>query len=613
MTRSALFSVFFLTLALIQSPPPLGAISSEATISNQPPDESELDLQTERVIVFKDGYSLIVKRGSAVTDANGEIYTAEVPSSAVLSSFWATPKQGRMISMVAGWTETTENDPREVLCSKMIEVIKANLGRTCSLQLKDKTTLTGKISEVLIQENQTAVPDFLRSTLALDSKSRTSSTYAKPDPSTHLSELVSTIHGTHFVLRTDHGDDLVAANDIARVTISEMKTKLTRTITTTRRTKRLRFLFEKPGERRELLILYFCPGIRWIPTYRIHLAKSGEEEEIASVAMQAEVLNEAEDLEGTNLDLVVGVPNFRFRSSISPLVLESTLRKTLEQAAPTLMNQFSNNSISNANFYHRSEDLPGSGRPLNRESNPVDLPEELTAGRAQDLFVYNLPPLHLKKGERCAIPIFQTEVPYRDVYTWDLHIKRNDIATAPSGSSKDGNSPQALTKNEVWRQVQLVNNTNLPWTTGAAMILIGQQPLAQELLTYTSAGDSCRIPVTISVDTRGQFSEAEIGRDLAALRWDGHTYAKIKQEARLILANRKSTPIDVEIKLRFGGKTDAISDDGVPKLDAYRAEDWQRFRGDPAVNNSTVVRWRSIVAPGAIFRPTVEYHYYTRQ
>ena len=71
-----------------------------------------LDLKTERVIVFKDGYALILKRGVAVTGESGEVYTDEVPDAAVLGSFWATPKEGRMTAMVAGWVEEKQSEER---------------------------------------------------------------------------------------------------------------------------------------------------------------------------------------------------------------------------------------------------------------------------------------------------------------------------------------------------------------------------------------------------------------------------------------------------------------------------------------------------------------------
>ena len=131
-----------------------------------------------------------------------------------------------------------------------------------------------------------------------------------------------------------------------------------------------------------------------------------------------------------------------------------------------------------------------------------------------------MPKLRLAKGERIAVAILSTEVPYRDVYTWDLHVKRKDIEAAPSGSGV--RSPLVLSKNEVWHQIELTNNTKLPWTTGAAMIMQGHQPLGQELLTYTSPKSLVRVPVTVSVDTRGTFGETEISRQLKDLQWDGY-------------------------------------------------------------------------------------------
>ena len=85
------------------------------------------------------------------------------------------------------------------------------------------------------------------------------------------------------------------------------------------------------------------------------------------------------------------------------------------------------------------------------------------------------------------------------------------------------------------------------------MIMEGMQPLAQELLTYTSPGGSVRVPVTVSVDTRGSYEEEEVGRELKALTWERVSYAKISNKATLALANRKDVPVDVEIRLRFGG------------------------------------------------------------
>ena len=234
----------------------------------------------------------------------------------------------------------------------------------------------------------------------------------------------------------------------------------------------------------------------------------------------------------------------------------------------------------------------------------------MTAAAAQELYVYHLPPSSLRKGQRAAMTLFTAQAPYRDVYTWEVRVQREDIATAPSGAGVA--SPLRLAENQVWRQLELSNTGDIPWTTGAAIILQGQQPLAQELLTYTSPKAACRVPVTVAIDVRGSFAEEETGRDLNALTWDGHAYAKIKQRGQLTLSSYKQQPIEAEILLRFGGKAEEVSDGGTVALSPYRAEDWNQYRGSPAVNNGSTVRWKTTLQPGQAFRPTVQSHFYTR-
>ena len=99
-------------------------------LADSTPDDSEasrLDLKTERVCVFKDGYCLILERGTATTDKDGFVFTEEVPDSAVLGSFWAVPDEGKLKSMTAGWVASkskscllyTSPSPRDQRGSRM--------------------------------------------------------------------------------------------------------------------------------------------------------------------------------------------------------------------------------------------------------------------------------------------------------------------------------------------------------------------------------------------------------------------------------------------------------------------------------------------------------------
>jgi hypothetical protein len=553
-------------------------------------NEHELKLKTERVIVFKDGYSLIVKRGSAVTDKEGNMYTEQVPDAAVLGSFWAVPDKGKLKSMLASRETTEEKTVKGVPCTETVEILQANRGKSCKVELEKDDVYSGTIQEVLVRKTSDSVPTVLRATLGL------------PED-TADSEVLSGISGTQFVLRTENGDVLLPIGQVRTLTIHDMKTSLERTVTKKKRPKRLTFRFAEPGKRRDLLVMYFRPGMRWIPTYRIELAGQSEKK-LATVTLQAEILNEAEDFVDVPVDIVVGVPNFRFRDTPSPLILEQTLRRSLQEAAPQLMQQFGNNSMISNQRVSQAPRRAASG------GGSLELPRELTAAGTQDLFVYNLPEIDFKKGQRSAVHIFTASVPYRDVYTWDLHLQRRDIEAAPSGAGV--RSPLVLARNEVWHQLELNNTTDVPWTTGAALIMQGNQPLAQELLTYTSPKMAVRVPVTVSVDTRGTFREEETERKLKALTWDKNTYAKIDKKATLRLQNAKQVPVEAEITFRFGGRFDEISDEGKGTLDAFQKADWRDYRGSAAVNNSSSVRWSTKIQPGEVFAPTVTYHYYAR-
>lgn len=515
-----------------------------------------------------------------------------------------------MLGMRAGWRE--EESTEEVVEAALdnLAILRANQGARCELVTTHDEELSGVIREVLVKETVATVANAAAN-LQRPHQHWARGGFGLPQPPAGaglvqpISTTTTSVSGSHFVLRTEDGDHLLAVGAVRSLTISEMKTETARTVTRKTRSKRLTFRFTGAGKKHEITMMYFRPGVRWIPTYRIDLP--ADDKKIAEVSLQAEILNEAEDLIEVPIDIVVGVPNFRFKTTPSPLALESVMRNTLAQAEPMLMGQM-RNDFSNASYASRSSEFRRAGAAA--AGGEVKLPGELTGSGAQDLFVYSLPNIRLRKGDRAAVSIFKAEVPYRDVYTWDLHLKRSDIATAPSAAGVE--SPLKIATNKVWHQIELTNTTKMPWTTGAAMIMQGQQPLAQELLTYTSPQDACRVPVTVSVETRGTFSEEEVGRQLKALVWDGHHYAKIDNRASFHLCNNKASPIEVEISVAFGGRATRASHEGAVTLLAFNAEDWENYRGRPAANNSSLVKWKIVLGPGETFEPEIDYSFHAR-
>src|ERR1043165_3820058 len=74
-----------------------------------PAAPGSLTLTTERVVIFKDGYGLFVKKASAVAATHGLVVPQQVPGAAVLGCCWAT-SNNKVLAMRAEWDE--RNDER---------------------------------------------------------------------------------------------------------------------------------------------------------------------------------------------------------------------------------------------------------------------------------------------------------------------------------------------------------------------------------------------------------------------------------------------------------------------------------------------------------------------
>lgn len=579
-------------------------------------DASELQLKPERVVVFKDGYCLVVKQGTATTNSGGVVFTDDVPNAAVLGSFWAVPEKGTIRSLVAGWVNTESKTNREVNCTSILEIVKSNLGKACSFEI-DQQRIDGTLLKIL-SNDELAIEPIQSSQSGGGIDSSLLSPFTEVATPRTSSTVVNSVTGAYLLVRTQFGDKMIQASAVSNLTIENMSSSIQQTVTTKSRHKRLSMQFGEANSQVKLSLMYFRPDVRWIPTYRVNLtgealvanknnggADISKERKQAELILQGEILNEAEDFVNVPFHVVVGVPNFRFRSVPSPMTLEATMRNLLGQVAPGIMDT-SNNRFSNALYSQRAGEIPSNRAGDDSARVAVELPDELIGKGGNDLFVYELAPMTLKRGERAMVPILSTNVPYRDIYSWDIELTHSESYAATSAEST---SPLRLSEAKIWRQVELTNNTDIPWTTGAAMIMDGMQPLAQELLTYTSPGGICRLPVTVSVDLRGKVEDTEIKREFNSLKWRGNDYARVNGKIEVELSNNKTQPISVDVRLRFGGKTTQASDDGKISLEAYRAEDWHNHQGNP-INNSSEVRWTATIATGEFFEATVNYDFY---
>ena len=539
-----------------------------------------LRLETERVVVFKDGYALLVKRAEAVADARGTVFTEDVPENAVLGTFWAWSERGPTVrAMRAEWVEQEVDKEERGVCSEPAAILVANPGKRVTVELEG-ATLTGTVLPVPGAAPPPEPPRYVVSGFE----------------SSALGGLSGLAPQTQIVALTvpERGTVVLAGRDIRRVEGPELSLECKRKVHLTERRKRLSLDFgaEAAGKKLAVRLVYFTPGLRWVPTYRLDVKEGGK----GLLSLQAELLNELEDLRGANVDLIVGVPNFRFRDVSSPLSLEGAVRQTLAHAAPSLMNSM--NIANNATFSQNAGEWDGAQQQA-RSAAPI-LPNLGGNEDSPDFFLHSVPALVLAKGARAVVPLWQEEVPVRDLYTLDVRVRRNpnDSDTVLYGRSESARvSPLRLARGEVWHQLELKNDTKYPLTTGPVLVMRGQVPQAQELLTYTPRGGSTLVPLTIATDVRTLHEETELERKLDALKRNDVSFTLIRKKGTLALSNPRGERTPLRIRLSTGGKVEQVSDGGRVKLDDYRTEDWGSTTLE-AVNTHSDIEWTLTLEPG---------------
>jgi hypothetical protein len=570
----------------------LAALLSAAVAQGAEPKGSgrtgALALKTERVVVFKDGYALLVKQAEGSADSRGVTFTEEVPDSAVLGTFWAWSDHGPALrSTRAEWREQEVEREERGTCTDPASLLEANPGKRVTVELEG-ATVTGTVLTIPVTVSPVPAPPGSERSALLEAAT------IAGGPTT-LGQVIA-------LSVPERGTVLLAGKDIRRASGADLSLECKRKVHVTERHKRLLFDFgpEAAGKALAVRIVYFTPGLRWVPTYRFEAKKGGE----GALALQAELVNELEDIHGAPVDLVVGVPNFRFRDVASPLSLESVIRNALAQAAPSLMGS---SAMDNGLFTQRVGEWRGSGTG-EAESSAPRLPDFGGPSESPDFFIHPLAAVELPKGSRAVVPLWRDEVKTRDLYTLDVQVHRNegDSDTVQYGNSNKMGSPSPLrlARAEVWHQLELKNGTKYPWTTGPVLVMREQVPQAQELLTYTPRGGDTLVPLTVATDVRALHEETELERKQDALQSNRNSYALIRKKGTITLINPRAERTPLRIQLSTGGKVKEVSAGGQVKVDDFRPEDWGG-NGLAAVNSHSELEWTLTLEPGE--RKTLTY------
>jgi hypothetical protein len=520
-----------LSPALLVSAALAGVVyASSASSQTAPPKETLARLPVREVTVFKDGHSFVLHEGSLPTSGDGNILLDNLPTP-VLGTFWPYSTQaGARLTAV---TASVRRLPVLRTALTLRELIEGNEG-----------------AQVLVKESGV---EYSATIIGVPTRS--------------AEELVATTHGETeallpqkadlVLLKTSRGTKAVMIDRIQDLTFKDLHRPLTSN-------QELRHLLtmqldwegKKPTATASVGMAYLQKGLRWIPNYRISLDGAGK----ANVRLQATLINELTDLKDVTCNLVVGVPTFAFQGMNDPIGLQQTVAQLsgyFQQQSRTGL-AFSNSIMTQTAAETRGG---GFGNPA---PNPADLgPEIGGAGRSEDLFVFNVKHVTLKRGQRMVLPVAQYELPYKDLFVLDLpfgpprEVRGNLNPSDQSEIARLANRPTAMHK------IRLTNNGSHPLTTAPALLVSGDRVLAQGLMTHTPVGANTDVPITPAVDIRNRRTDVEVERKPDAVVIDGDHLTRITYQGTIHLHNLRPEQTELEVTRYVLGQVTAADHDGV--------------------------------------------------
>ena len=328
---------------------------------------------------------------------------------------------------------------------------------------------------------------------------------------------------------------------------------------------------QKPRKDANVGLVYLQKGIRWIPSYKVVIDGKGT----ASVQLEATIINELADLDDATANLVVGVPTFQFADTPDPIGLGQTVAQLSQYFQRDAQTQYAFSNAIMSQVAHagaRMGELFGPGQPA-----PADLGPEIGGSeKNEDLFIFTLRHVTLKKGQRMVVPVKSFELKYEDVFTVDIgfapppEVWRNFNYQQQAEIAKLFAAPKAMHK------LRLANRSKYPITTAPALILNGTQVLGQGMTTYTSPGGTLDLPVTTAVDILVKKTGKETSRDHNAANFEGNVLAKINLDGTIRLTNNRSVPSKIEVARHVLGNVTEAGQEGKIEMQNVLEEDGAR-------------------------------------
>ncbi len=470
--------------------------------------DANKDFKTKSISLFKNGSAFYLKSGKVKTKDKTYRITKNIPS-ALFGTFWIQSPSDELQFVSSFNDQVAESNKART--TTFAQMLSANLGKKLRLHIGKDDIIDGYVEEV--------------------------EKIAKPtDDKALIPEQF--IVGNILTFRTDSMWLTLNVSEIRRIEYLEKPNQVLETKFLQNKPV-LQFNFDNNKAEQNVDIMYLQNGLSWTPGYLIELI----DDETAQLTLRAEVVNSAEDIKDTDINFVVGVPNFRFANRLSSLV------DFYNSYVPAVNQGFSNSMrAQTANAYAIQEDV----QSLSEISVTAN---QVTGSAEEDLFFYNLKNFSLKKGGRGHYPIFSKKIDISHIY--ECNITANN-ANQRNFQQSFLFSPDNA--NRVYHSVKVNNDTEFPWTTGSAMVVKGtkdQKPISQDQLNYTPIKGHSFVKLTEAPNVKIKHAEKEVSREKRVLKHQNNSnyyYDLVTVEGQVKIKNYKEKDIDLNVRRTINGE-----------------------------------------------------------
>jgi len=475
--------------------------------------------KTVAVAAFKNGLAFVVRQGE-ISLAAGTGRIAPIPN-ATLGTLWlSTGTAEARIDEVVAYRYSIAG---ERTIASIGEILQANAGKTVTISYQMKE-YTGEV-------------------VGLKDSGRDSALLSKGlNPSSDPGE-------NYLLLKVDKR---LLAFPLGGISLANLPEDAVLREGVERPGQALRLKLKGGSAKEKLTMGYLEHGLGWTPSYLISMVDDTN----AQINMQAVVTNDAEDIQNAELFFVVGVPNFAYADTLSPMSLQQSLMdfmKDTERDSRKASGAFSNAIHGQLVSF----DEVASETPLSLTTS-VD---ELSSAPEEDLFLYNRSDVTLAKGERASYNVFSGNVAYEHIFSWEVEdqprVDGSGNVIAANPNAQDGNRADS-----VWHAIRLKNSTKFPWTSAPALVISDDKPVSQDALPYTPKGATSTLKITVATDIRASHEEREVSRQQDISHRRGYNYDLVTVEGSLKVKNYKTKEVRLSIGKSIRGKAEFQSDQG---------------------------------------------------